>query len=155
MPILTPTLIAALVSLVLGFGGGWVSNGWRLDASISQLKLENSQELTKGLQMALDKTNTYQRTKDEAIKKAELRTSLYAASDLAARTESDRLRNQLAEANGTIGKATNDSLVKYTTTLGGVLNECQAAITGLAEKATGHASDVQTLMDAWPKEPTR
>lgn len=148
---MNPTLIAALVSLALGFGGGWTSNGWRLNAEIAQIKKTQAEAVTKGVTESMEKTVQYQRKKDEALQKAESRAAANAASAATARAESDRLRALLASSSGTISRATHDSLVGYATALSDVFGECQAAAAGLAEKATGHAADVKTLMEAWPK----
>lgn len=149
---MSPTLIAAAVSLAIGFGGGWVSNGWRLHAEIAQMQTQEAINLSNGLRDALDKTTRYQRTKDEALKKAESRAAANAASASAARTESDVLRQQLEASSTGIPQATHDSLARYTTTLSAVFGECQAAATGLAEKATGHASDIRKLSESWPTD---
>ena len=143
-------LASVAVSLAIGFGGGWTANGWRLGAEIAQIKQEQSDAVTKGVQQALAETITYQRKKDDALKKAEARALANRDLAAAAASESDKLRDQLAASAGAIPRATHDSLVKYTTTLSTVFGECQTTVTGLAEKATGHASDVLKLTDAWP-----
>ena len=145
-------ILSAAVSLAIGFGGGWATNGWRLGAEISQLQAQQAINLSNGLKTALDQTIKFQKAKDEALKKAESRAAANAASASAARTESDRLRLQLDAASTNIPQATHDSLVRYTTTLSAVFGECQNSIRELAEKATGHASDSLTLQMSFPKD---
>lgn len=155
MPLISPLLqllATFAVSLAIGFGGGWAANGWRLGAEIAQIKQEQSEAVTKGVQEALADTIKYQRKKDDALKKAESRAAANAAIAAAARTESDGLRDQLAASASNIPRATHDSLVRYATTLSAVFGECQAEITGLGTKATGHTSDVIKLTDSWPKK---
>jgi hypothetical protein len=36
---MNPTLIAGALALVIGFGGGWAVNGWRLNGEIADMKL--------------------------------------------------------------------------------------------------------------------
>lgn len=145
-------LASVAVSLAIGFGGGWATNGWRLGAEISQLQAQQAINLSNGLKTALDQTIKFQKAKDEALKKAESRAAANAASASAARTESDRLRLQLESARSGIPQATHDSLRAYATTLSAVFGECQNSIRELAEKATGHASDVRKLTEAWPTD---
>ena len=140
------------VSLALGFGGGWTANGWRLGAEIAQIKQDQSDAVTKGVQQALADTIKYQRTKDEAIKKAESRAAIAAASAAANRAESDGLRAQLEQSRSSIPNATHDSLRAYATTINTVFGECQREYEALGRHATSHASDSLTLQMSWPKD---
>jgi prophage DNA circulation protein len=147
-------LASVAVSLAIGFGGGWATNGWRLGAEISQLQAQQAINLSNGLKTALDQTTKFQKAKDEALKKAEARALANSSLAAAARTESDVLRQQLESSRSNIPKATHDSLVRYTTTLSAVFGECQTEITGLGAKATGHTSDIRKLTDTWPTDKT-
>lgn len=149
---MSPTLIAALVSIVIGFGGGWVSNGWRLDAKIATIKQQNSEAVTEKVKEALAETVKYQKAKDEALKKAEQRAILAAASDSAARAKSERLQSQLDSAAANIPVATYDSLRAYATTLNSVFGECQREYREMGKEATGHASSSLTLQMMFPKQ---
>ena len=109
-------ILSAAVSLAIGFGGGWTTNGWRLGAEISQLQAQQAINLSNGLKTALDQTTRYQRTKDEALKKAESRAAANAVAAAAVRSESDGLRQQLESARSGIPQATHDSLRRYAAT---------------------------------------
>lgn len=155
MPFLSPLLqllVASAISLALGFGGGWATNGWRLGAEIAQIKQEQSEAVTKGVQKALADTVSYQRKKDDALKKAESRAAANAAAAAAARTESDGLRDQLVASSANIPRATHDSLQSYASTITTVFSQCVERYQWVAAKADQHASDVQTLTDSWPKK---
>lgn len=67
------------------------------------------------------------------------------------RTELDGLRGDLADVPDRIRSATREAVDQYATAATVVFGECAARYSELAISATGHASDVQTLMDAWPK----
>lgn len=149
---MNPTLIAALVGLVLGFGGGWTANGWRLDAEISRMQTQAAIDLSNSLKDAMDQSIKYQRNKDDALKKAERRAVDNSRLAASAAAESDKLRVQLANSASDIPRATHDSLVSYATTLNTVFGECRSNYEAMGRTATGHASDVQTLTDAWPKK---
>lgn len=152
---MNPTLIAALVGLVLGFGGGWASNGWKLEAEIARMQAQGAVDLANSLKDALDQTVRFQRTKDEAIKKAESRAAANAASAATARTESERLRDMLAANSGAIPRATHASLQSYATTLSDVYGECVSKYQSLGAEADKYTSDLRTLTDAWPKKDTK
>lgn len=140
------------VSLALGFGGGWTANGWRLGAEIAQIKQDQSDAVTKGVQQALADTVKYQRSKDDAIKKAESRAAAAAVSAAANRAQSDGLRAQLELSRSRIPDATGDSLRSYATTINTVFGECQREYEALGRHATSHASDSLTLQMSWPKD---
>ena len=145
-------ILSAAVSLAIGFGGGWATNGWRLGAEISQLQAQQAINLSNGLKTALDQTIKFQKAKDEALKKAESRAAANAASASAARTESDRLRLQLESARSGIPQATHDSLRAYAATINTVFGECQREYEALGRHATSHASDSLTLQMSFPKD---
>ena len=145
-------ILSAAVSLAIGFGGGWATNGWRLGAEISQLQAQQAINLSNGLKTALDQTTRYQRTKDEALKKAESRAAANAVAAAAVRSESDGLRAQLESARSGIPQATHDSLRAYATTLSAVFGECQREYETLGRNATSHASDSLTLQMSFPKD---
>ena len=71
----------------------------------------------------------------------------------AARAESDSLRAQLSDAARRIADAPPATVAEYATTVGELLAVCSRERTLFAEKADGHASDVRTLIEAWPVIP--
>ncbi len=95
--------------------------------------------------------NAHQKGVDDAVKKANLRADAERLTAAAARTERDSLRNELADARTRIPTATCTSVREYASTLSGLFDQCAAEYLDVASKAQGHASDVRTLMDAWPK----
>ena len=66
------------------------------------------------------------------------------------RTVSDRLRDQNADAARRLAAASPAAVLEYASALNAVFDDCRAAYGDMAEKATGHASDAQTLIEAWP-----
>lgn len=66
------------------------------------------------------------------------------------RTVSDGLRDQNADAARRLAAAPPAAVLEYASTLNAVFDDCRAAYGDMAEKATGHASDAQTLIEAWP-----
>ena len=151
-------LASVAVSLAIGFGGGWATNGWRLGAEISQLQAQQAINLSNGLKTALDQTIKFQKAKDEALKKAESRAAANAASASAARTESDGLRDDLATARAGLPSPAPDASGNNPSAESRLLDTMAAGIERLSQRgeeiaraANGHASDTLTLQQAWPK----
>ena len=151
-PLAAMRIAGAALAAAACFGAGWTANGWRLDAEISHMQTQAAINLSNSLKDALDQTVKYQRSKDDAIKKAESRAAAAAVSAAANRAESDGLRTQLELSRSSIPDATGDSLRAYATTLNTVFGECQREYEALGRHATSHASDSLTLQMSWPKD---
>lgn len=143
------TLIAAAVAAVLAGIAGWTANGWRLNAKIDRIHAEHAQDLAKANADALAKYTDMERKKQEALNEANKQAQRNARAADAARTELERLRQQIA--SGSVSTATCGSVRNYATTLQAVFGECAARLEWLAKEADGHALDSRTLNGAWPK----
>jgi len=143
------TLIAAAVAAVLAGIAGWTANGWRLNAKIDRIHVEHAQDLAKANADALAKYTDMERKKQEALNEANKQAQRNARAADAARTELERLRQQIA--SGSVSTATCGSVRNYATTLQAVFGECAARLEWLAKEADGHALDSRTLNGAWPK----
>lgn len=69
---------------------------------------------------------------------------------VAARTESQRLSDQLTQANARLALAPIEAVRLYAATANAVFDDCQRAYQGLAAEADGHASDSLMFQQAWP-----
>ena len=143
------TLIAAAVAAVLAGIAGWTANGWRLNAKIDRIHAEHAQDLAKANADALAKYTDMERKKQEALNEANKQAQRNARAADAARTELERLRQQIA--SGSVSTATCGSVRNYATTLQAVFGECAARLEWMAKEADGHALDSRTLNGAWPK----
>lgn len=143
------TLIAAAVAAVLTGIAGWTANGWRLNAKIDRIHAEHAQDLAKANADALAKYTDMERKKQEVLDEANKQAQRNARAADAARTELERLRQQIA--SGRVSTATCGSVRNYATTLQAVFGECAARLEWLAKEADGHALDSRTLNGAWPK----
>jgi len=134
------------------FFSGWMVNGWRYDAEIAQMNADNAQAVTVATQTAMAETNRLQGVKDAAISKANQRAQINAASAAAARSELDRLRDDLNNSATTpVSDASCGAISDYASTLKTVFAECAGSLEALAGKADNHFSDYKTLSDSWPK----
>jgi hypothetical protein len=136
-------------ALAVGLLTGWTANGWRLNGKIDEMMLEHTQAVQVATQKALDKTNSMQREKDDAVAKAQAQARTNAAAADSARAERDGLRDDLAASRTTFADSTHTSLAAYADTLSVVFEQCTREYSDMAAKADGHALDTTTLFNAW------
>ena len=144
-------IAAAAIAGVLAFGAGWQVQAWRYGEQISDLKREHAEAVASSAKTALKLTEHYRENADAAIRKAEARAAQNKRDADSLRTELDGLRGDLADVPDRIRNASREAVDQYAAAATVVFGECAARYSELAGAATGHASDVQTLMDAWPK----
>jgi hypothetical protein len=98
------------------------------------------------------KEQTLQANLTKAQDDASKREKTLRAAAAGARTERDRLRDAIAAATGgLLPSDTASTVLARAATLGGLLDQCTARYTEVAEHASGHASDAVMLRDGWPK----
>ena len=144
-----PTLYIAAGALAVGLLTGWTANGWRLNAKIDEMVLEHTQAVQVATQKAMDETTRMQGEKDAAVQKAVALAQRNKADAVSARSERDRLRDDLVASRSTFTEATDTSLAQYTNTLSVVFEQCTREYLAVAEKADGHATDAENLFTAW------
>ncbi|MGX5699593.1 hypothetical protein ACWKWF_08315 [Acinetobacter kookii] len=93
-------------------------------------------------------SDKYIEVEQNAIKKIQDANAAARSADLAA----SGLSKQLSEANKRLSTASHQTIVEYTITNNELLEACTAEYRSMAEKADGHAIDVERLRDAWPEE---
>lgn len=150
IPNLNVTLIATAIAAVLAFGAGWTANGWRLNSKIDRMVAEYSQAMAQAGQNAMMESARLQKLKDEALNEANKIAQANAKSASDARSQLDRLRQQLA-STPSLSSATCASTRDYAATLATVFGECATRIGEMAKDADGHALDSRTLEAAYPK----
>ncbi len=140
------TLISAAVAAVCGF-----ALAWQLQAhQILEITLEHANEritIQRNARTTLER-NQAQFSAATASAMARARVAV-AAADVA-RTEFDRLR---VTSTATVRAATAgiDACVGAVHAYDTVFTQCAAQLVDVARDATGHASDVQALTEAWPR----
>ena len=141
----------ALVAGALAFGGGWNVQAWRYDAQIAGIQAQHATALASANQKALDDTIKMQRTKDDAIAKAEQRAAQNAAAAGAARRTADGLRDTLYAFRSSLPSLAQPASAVAADTAAELLGACAARYADVAAAADAHASDALTLQRAWPK----
>ena len=144
-----PLPYIAAGALAVGLLTGWTANGWRLNGKIDEMVLEHTQAVLVATQQAAAETTRMQGEKDAAVQKAVALAQRNMADAASARSERDRLRDDLIASRGTFAQATDASLAQYTNTLSVVFEQCTREYSELAEKADGHATDAENLFTAW------
>lgn len=143
-------IAAALAAGVLAFGAGWQVQAWRYGEQITTIKQQHTDAALSSARNALKLTEHYRENADAAVRKAEARAAQNKRDADSLRTELDGLRGDIANVPDRIRSATREAVDQYAATATAVFGECAARYSELAVSATGHASDVQTLMEAWP-----
>lgn len=92
-------------------------------------------------------SDKYIKVEQNAIKKIQDANAAARSADLAA----SGLSKQLDEANKRLSTAPRETIIEYTITNGELLEACTAEYRGMAEKADGHAIDVERLSGTWPE----
>lgn len=150
-------VLLVLLLIALGFGA-WKS--YALDRSIEQREADIAKAIkpyVDAIDKAQDEKATIMQTwsakiievEQNAIKKIQDANAAARSADLAA----SGLSKQLSEANKRLSRASKETIIEYTVTNSELLEVCTAEYRSMAEKADGHAIDVERLRDAWPEEP--
>lgn len=147
---MTFKLVAA--GLVVGFIIAYVTQSWRYEAKIATMVAVNATAVAEATETAMQQTVEMQRTKDEALRKAndQIKRNRVAADN--AKSELNLLLNQQREASTAMSTATREAITHYTSTVSTIFGECATAIEAMATKADGHAVDALVLENSWPKQ---
>ncbi|OTG73952.1 hypothetical protein B9T23_13155 [Acinetobacter terrae] len=93
-------------------------------------------------------SDKYIEVEQNAIKKIQDANAAARRAELA----NNGLSKQLSEANKRLSTASHQTIVEYTITNSELLEACTAEYRSMAEKADGHAIDVERLNEVWPEE---
>jgi len=144
------TLIASLISAAVAGAAGF-GLAWRLQtATINKMELDDANQrisLQRNARQAIERQQTAVGVAQAAA--AQRRRDL-DATRRAGESALDGLRNSTATALRAAGESI-EACTAHATTAGELLNLCAARYTDVAAAADGHASDVQTLTESWPK----
>lgn len=93
-------------------------------------------------------SDKYIEVEQNAIKKIQDANTAARSADVAA----SGLSKQLSEANKRLSTTAHQTIVEYTITNSELLEACTAEYRSMAEKADGHAIDVERLSEVWPED---
>ena len=144
-------IIGAAIAAALLFAAGWMTQGWRAKARLFEVKRQFAESAAADRAQALERYQTLERTKDEAIAAHATLVAQNADAAAAARRTADGLRRDLASVPARIAAATDSAAREYAAAASVVLDQCAAEVADLARVADGHAADVRLMLQAWPK----
>ena len=140
------TLITSTVAAVAGFGLAWQLQGHQ----ITKLELTHAEQRISQQRAA---RATLERTTGAVIQaqnNAAARVSVLRRESDAVRVSADGLRDDL-DVTRRAATSTIDACNQHSLTITKLLVASADANRQLAAAADGHASDVKTLVEAWPK----
>lgn len=143
--------IAAAIFAALLFLAGWMGNGWRHEAELFDVKRAFAEAAAKSKAEALERYQTMEKQKNEAIEQAKAQAARNAADAVRARAAADGLREQVRDMPGRIAAASRAAVDEYAATAGELLGACAAEYQYMAEQADRHLANERLLMDAWPR----
>jgi hypothetical protein len=114
-------------------------------------KAEYNERLVEAQKAAINRENELKQQLKEALNGQSQRDEVIRKLSVAASGASSSLRDTLTAIRDGSASAAIDALRKTTVTLTTVFGECADRYRDMAEKADRHASDVKTLVEAWPK----
>jgi septal ring factor EnvC (AmiA/AmiB activator) len=147
---MNPLWIRAAILLAV-FGAGWAVNGWRLGEKVASMQRDQAEATAaENETYRIKERANSKRLEDSRNEAAKRETTIRRDAD-GARNAADSLRDELAELRRNLPSLAADACRVRADTLAQLFDQCAGNYRGLAEKADRHASDVQTLMDGWPK----
>lgn len=146
-----PGLYTHLIAAAVAAAGIWIFQGARMDAAVADVRLEQTNERLGAVSRARADERTINHTYQGALNAARVREATLLRDRTAALAESDGLRSQLSDAARRIADAPPAAVAEYAATAGELLTQCSRERTFFAGAADGHATDVRTLREAWPK----
>lgn len=142
------------VSVLVGAWLAWLVQEIRLDGvkvEFATYKAQVEQQAVEARYAALKQKEAWIKEKEDAEVNAVLREAQLRSERDRAVAAGRRLRDDLTTLRTRLPNAIPSAVLATADTLAGVLDQCQSDYRALAEVCDGHASDVQTLIDAWPK----
>lgn len=142
------------VSVLVGAWLAWLVQEIRLDGvkvEFATYKAQVEQQAVEARYAALKQKEAWIKEKEDAEVNAVLREAQLRSERDRAVAAGRRLRDDLTTLRTRLPNAIPSAVLATADTLAGVLDQCQSDYRALAEVCDGHAGDVQTLMEAWPK----
>ena len=144
------TLIIGVLSIVVGsvtgFGVAWKFQSTVLEATKHEYETRLAAARSAAQQASIDAQKRVISAQNEAQRRAAvLRRDADRAAEYAA-----GLRESIATA-GRAYTTTLDACTEHAATLGQLLGDCGDRYRKLAATCDGHANDVKTLSDGWPR----
>ena len=142
---------AAILAALIAFTGGWKVQGWRLGEQITQIKAAQLEAVNAATREARATESRRFTNVQEAQNAATKRAQIARADADRARSELDRLRNDISATTGGVPGESVASCAVRADTAADVLSQCATAYLDLAAAADRLNADRLMLREAWPK----
>lgn len=138
-------IISSAIAFAMGFGVAWQVQSGRMDS----LKLEAANERINQQRIARQTSERYSAALAQAQNAAQTRRSVIAASVDANGAGLIGLRDTTAAVRSSA--ATDTARDAYADAVTELFDQCSTTLVRVAGQADGHLSDLQTMIEAWPK----
>lgn len=150
---MSTNLITFILGAVLAGLGVWKFEGNRHATELAEIRLEAAAAQAEAKAQALAEERAITTRYEGALNAAKTREAALRRDADGARAESDGLRAQAADAARRLAQAAPTAVLEYALAVNQLFDQCQREYQGMAAVADGHASDVHTLIEAWPRTP--
>ena len=147
-------LVLIAGGIAVGFGAAWNLQGIRLDSlevEFGTYRLAVERQAVIARAEAIKQKEQWIKEKEDAEQHAAEREEILRTERDRAIAGARRLRDDLTTLRARLPNAIPSACIATADALAGLLDQCQQEYRVMGEIADGHASDVQTLMEAWPK----
>jgi len=153
-------LITSLIAAVLAFAAAWTVQGWRYGGKLSELrrghekamseqKLDLANQAAENLRLVRAAERNQRAQVDQALAAARGREDQLRRDVAAVRAQRDGLRDA-ADAAVRMAGESHSACLGRVAAFREVFDQCAARYGEVAERADQHASDLRTLIEAWP-----
>lgn len=153
-----------IIETILGYIPGWMYaiiiaalgalvtvDTVRIDgdnATIANLKVAIADGNAKAAQQSAELSNQILKAQNDAkTREIDLRNTADSA-----KSESDGLRNDSAILRKQLDQLSRNAVIERASAIDAVLSDCAADYQRLAASCDRHVSDIETLIEAWPKK---
>lgn len=154
-------LIAMAIAAALAFAGAWNYQENHYEAKIGAMKVAATKEKVDAFAAhvkEVDRVRTDEQAKaatyQGALNEARTREISLRRERDAARNDAERMREQTASDARRLAdpRTPATTVLEYANAAGELLADCSRRYQEVAGAADGHASDVRTFLEAWPRQ---
>lgn len=149
-----PQIVASLALVAFGAWAAWQIQGVRIghiETAFSKYQNEVKQNELDAKRVALDKEKFWLGEIENARINAQSREARLKKDVAVAQSAVGGLRNDLRAMQARLATSPNETCLSTAIAIGDLLSQCGEDYQSMAEIADRHASDVKTLIEAWPK----
>jgi len=142
---------AALLGASIAAVGAWQVQSWRYTGQINQIRAAQAEAVNTATREARAQESARFKGVQDAQAAAQTRAQVARRDADRARSELDRLRDNIRSASGGVPGESPGACAVRADAAGELLAQCAGAYLSMAGIADRHANDARTLIEAWPK----